>query len=361
MWLREYRKRQKEIQQKNRLRRQRMEGRAAAGEKAGKEKKTGRKRRLLAVLIIAAAVAAVFFPARHFLSSDSRKTVIAGGSVYEQKEDVTTILLLGIDKRETLENETGLPADNGQSDMIWLIVADHRKKQIRILTIPRETMANVEEHHSDGSTQNVYEQICLQYAYGTTPQEGCSLTAEAVKNLLEDAPVDHVCAVSMGAVTRLVDAVGGVDIVMSNNYSIPDENWEHFIEYEAGSTVHMDGETAYRFIHYRDVEHLYTNLDRMNRQQDFLTAFTAALKETIKSRPWKILGLLKELKPYYYTDLSFVEMLRLAATALSANISEIERIQIPGTETHVGRYDQYLPDQEKLREMMLEIFYEKKR
>ena len=68
-----------------------------------------------------------------------------------------------------------------------------------------------------------------------------------------------------------------------------------FIDTE-GSTVHMDGETAYRFIHYRDVEHLYTNLDRMNRQQDFLTAFTAALKETIKSRPWKISGLLKELK-----------------------------------------------------------------
>ena len=182
-----------------------------------------------------------------------------------------------------------------------------------------------------------------------------------IKNLLEEAPVDYTCAVSMGAITKLVDAVGGVDIVMSNNYSIPDENWVDFIHYDAGSTVHMDGETAYRFIHYRDVEHLYTNLDRMNRQQDFLTAFTAALKETIKSRPWKIPGLLKELKPYYYTDLPFTEMLRLAVTALFADLSEIERIQIPGTEVHVGRYDQYLPEEEKLREMMLEIFYEKQR
>lgn len=326
-----------------------------------REKKAGRWKLLPVVLVIVGVVVAAVCLTSAPFSSKSSRTVIAGGETYVQRADITTILLLGIDKRETLENESGRPADNGQSDMIWLIAVDHSADQIRIITIPRETMADVEEHYSDGSVRKVYEQVCLQYAYGTTPEEGCALTEETIKNLLEEAPVDYTCAVSMGAITKLVDAVGGVDIVMSNNYSIPDENWVDFIHYDAGSTVHMDGETAYRFIHYRDVEHLYTNLDRMNRQQDFLTAFTAALKETIKSRPWKISGLLKELKPYYYTDLPFSEMLRLAVTALSADLSEIERIQIPGTEVHVGRYDQYLPEEEKLREMMLEIFYEKQR
>ena len=320
-----------------------------------------RRKGLLAGLTIAAVALMVavliFFP----FSSDSSRTMIVGGKVYERREDITTILLLGIDKRKTLENESGLPADNGQSDMIWLIVADHGADQIQVITIPRETMADVEEHYSDGSTRKVYEQICLQYAYGTTPEEGCALTADAVKNLLADAPIDYTCAVSMGAVTKLVDAVGGVDIAMSNNYSIPDENWADFIHYDAGSTVHMDGEAAYRFIHYRDVEHLYTNPDRMNRQQDFLTAFASALKETIKSRPWEIPGLLRELNLYYYTDIPFTAMPRLAVTALSADLSGIERIQIPGIEVHMGRYDQYLPEEEKLREMMLEIFYEKKR
>lgn len=361
MWLREYRKRQKEIQQKNRLRRARMKKQRDLLPERAVEKRIGRRRGLLACLIIMAiALTAVFLFFSPF-SSGTGRTVLIGGEAYEQKEDITTILLLGIDKRETLENESGRPADNGQSDMIWLIAADHRENRIQVITIPRETMTDVEEHYSDGSVRNVYEQICLQYAYGTTPEEGCALTEKAVKNLLKEAPVDYTCAVSMGAITRLVDAVGGVDIVMSNNYSIPNADWTDFVYYEAGSTVHMDGETAYRFIHYRDVEHLYTNLDRMNRQQDFLTAFTVALKEKVMSRPWEIPGLLKELKPYYYTDLPLTEMLRFALTALSADLSEIERIQIPGTEVHVGRFDQYLPEEEQLQEMMLEIFYEKKR
>lgn len=338
-----------------------MKNQAEANGKSQTEKKTGRWRLLMAIFAIAVTLIAAVCLMSVLFSSESSRTVIVGGEVYERREDITTILLLGIDKRDILENESGRPADNGQSDMIWLIVADHGSDQIQVITIPRETMTDVEEHYSDGSMRKVYEQICLQYAYGTTPEEGCALTAEAVINLLEEAPIDYTCAVSMGAVTKLVDAVGGVDIAMSNNYSIPNEDWTDFIYYEAGNTVHMNGETAYRFIHYRDVEHLYTNLDRMNRQQDFLEAFTVALKEKVMSRPWEIPGLLKALKPYYYTDLPLPEMLRLALTALSADLSEIKRIQIPGTEVHVGRYDQYLLEEDQLQEMMLKIFYEKKR
>lgn len=341
MWLKGQSERQKEIRNKNRMRKNRW------------------RKILLGVLVLMAAIIAticfVFSP----FSPDSTRTVTVGGETYKQKDGITTILLLGIDKRETLENESGQPAYNGQSDMLWLLVVDREKNHIQVITVPRETMADVEEHYSDGSTRKVYEQICLQYAYGTTPEEGCELTETAVKNLLQEAPVDYTCAVSMGAITKLVDAVGGVDIVMSNDYSVPDENGVDFVQYTAGCTVHMDGETAYRFIHYRDVDHLYTNLDRMNRQQDFLMAFATPLQELIKSRPWEIPGLLKELKAYYYTDLSFAEILRLSVTVLSADLSEIERIQIPGREVHVGRYDQYLPKEEELQEMILEIFYEK--
>ena len=146
-----------------------------------KEKKAGRWKLLPVVLVIVGVVVAAVCLTSAPFSSKSSRTVIAGGETYVQRADITTILLLGIDKRETLENESGRPADNGQSDMIWLIAVDHSADQIRIITIPRETMADVEEHYSDGSVRKVYEQVCLQYAYGTTPEEGCALTEETIK------------------------------------------------------------------------------------------------------------------------------------------------------------------------------------
>ena len=109
MWLKGQSERQKEIRNKNRMRKNRW------------------RKILLGVLVLMAAIIAticfVFSP----FSPDSTRTVTVGGETYKQKDGITTILLLGIDKRETLENESGQPAYNGQSDMLWLLVVDREK------------------------------------------------------------------------------------------------------------------------------------------------------------------------------------------------------------------------------------------
>ena len=78
-----------------------------------KEKKAGRWKLLPVVLVIVGVVVAAVCLTSAPFSSKSSRTVIAGGETYVQRADITTILLLGIDKRETLENESGRPADNG--------------------------------------------------------------------------------------------------------------------------------------------------------------------------------------------------------------------------------------------------------
>ena len=86
MWLKGQSERQKEIRNKNRMRKNRW------------------RKILLGVLVLMAAIIAticfVFSP----FSPDSTRTVTVGGETYKQKDGITTILLLGIDKRETLEN-----------------------------------------------------------------------------------------------------------------------------------------------------------------------------------------------------------------------------------------------------------------
>ena len=358
-WLSEKRERRRRISRKNEGRKRRM---SETAEEAGKKEKKhgGRSQRWLILLPAAATVMTLIFVFFVFSGGPDRRAVIVESEVYYEREDLTTILLLGIDQRDTLENETGKAGDNGQADMIWLVMADRDTGDVKVITIPRETMVEVEEYHASGAyAETTRRQICLQYAYGRNSTEGCELTERAVKRLLENVPVDYTCAVSMGAITRLVDAAGGVDVAMTNTYSVPNEDYSAFVTYEAGTTAHMDGEEAYRFVHYRDIQHLYTNLDRMDRQQDFLTAFADALKDLIRQHPLEIPGLFRELEPYYTTDLTLGELLRLAWVGLRMEVSDLQRIQIPGEEIHVGRYDQYETNDRVLRDLVLELFYEK--
>lgn len=63
------------------------------------------------------------------------------GVTYEQKMDVTSLLMIGIDKAST--DEIKGYRDGGQSDFLLLLVLDHKNKTIRQLQIDRDTMTSV--------------------------------------------------------------------------------------------------------------------------------------------------------------------------------------------------------------------------
>lgn len=330
------------------------------------EKRTGKKRNhfcvwkaVLPAVAVAVIVSGVILA--HQQGDGSRQAVVVDGTVYYAKENLMVLMFLGVDLRGEIENPSGLAGDNGQSDMVWLIVLDHEENTVQIITIPRETMVEVEEYSAEGTYRGtVEEQICLQYAYGTDSETGCRLACEAVNRLLgSNVSIQQYFAVSMGAISEVVDTVGGVDVSMSDDYAIIFDGETELVYYTKGSTVHMDGTEAYSFVHYRDTDNYFTNLVRMSRQEDFLNAFSGQLISMIKKHPVQLLQCVRELQAYYTTNLSRMELIRLSLTVARSGISEWERTQIPGTETHVGDYDQYLVDEEALQVMILDTFYEK--
>ncbi len=282
--------------------------------------------------------------------------IAAGNENYIERPGVTNILILGSDLRGAIENDMETLGGTGQADFVCLLSVDHFNKKVSVLSIPRDTLVEVQECDISGNpTKKVLEQLCLQYAYSTSSRQGCELMAERVSELLGGTAVDYYCAISLGVIEGIVDEFGGVDVAMSADYQVLEDT------YPAGSVVHMYGEEAKIFLHYRDVDHYYTNLDRMARQKDFIRAFVPVAMAKIKQDPKMLKRLMDKYQNYVTYYLPTEEWPGLVWAALRYDINLDEAYVLPGEDTHQGRYDAYVVDEEAARSLILELYYQKMR
>lgn len=283
---------------------------------------------------------------------NAESSIIYDGKAYQKKENLTTILVLGIDRRGSIENESGRVGRNGQSDMIWVVTLDKDTDEVQVITIPRETVVDVKEYFMGRSGyQTVREQICLQYASGKSSQEGCELVKERVEELL-GISMDYYCAFSMEAISTIVDAVGGVTVTMTEDYEIPEHT------YSAGETVTLTGEEAYEFVHYRDIERYGTNLERMARQKEFLKALIPTVKSKLKKNWLLPFQMYRDLEECMTTDIPMWKLPSFAWTAMKSDFDAENILRIPGEDIHVDKYDQYIVEENELKQLMVDIFYD---
>ena len=81
---------------------------------------------------------------------NTESSIIYDGKAYQKKENLTTILVLGIDQRGSIESGTGRAGSNGQSAMMWVVVIDKDTDEVQVITIPRETAVDVDEYYVNG-------------------------------------------------------------------------------------------------------------------------------------------------------------------------------------------------------------------
>ena len=71
----------------------------------------------------------------------------------------------------------------------------------------------------------------------------------------------------MSVVSKLNDAVGGVDVVIPESANGLEKGWT------TGAEVHLEGDAAYQFIHYRDTAQEQSAEARLERQKQYLKKF----------------------------------------------------------------------------------------
>ena len=270
-------------------------------------------------------------------------SITYNGKRYEKNTAIDTILFLGIDTSDLSREGVGID-EGGRSDTIVLFVIDNENETITPLEINRDTMVNVDIYDNDGNylTQGL-KQLTMQYSYGDNPKKASNLTKEKISDLLCRTRIDGVISLTMDGIEPIVDSIGGVTLTLLSDETNLDPS------YVQGAVIHLDGAAAKDFVHIRDTEIRGSNMERMSRQ----TQFMIALFQCMKGQGSDIVDTMeKAAGDYLYEDIDADSMAHFVRYEYTGTV-----ITLPGENKTEGLHDEFYVDENKLTEIVLDLFY----
>lgn len=307
------------------------------GRKQMKKKKSGMKRFLFLLVFLLVLFGGMWY--------------LAVGRVYKQmnfekvdelsklplkEEGVINILLIGNDSRSA--------GEDGRSDAMILLSISNKTKKVYMTSLLRDMYVDIPGH--DGNRLNA------AYAYG-----GPTLLLETIKQNF-DIEINRYVLVNFQAFANLVDAVGGVDLELSNeevkwvNAYLNEYNLlegrditTDYLDESLSGMIHLNGPQALAYCRNR---YIGTDFERTNRQRKVLTAVSGKLPVTLATNSNE---LIEGLFPQLTTNLTQSECYSLSLQASKLLTYEIVQASIPVE----GSYQNA-----KIRKMdVLEVDFEK--
>ena len=278
---------------------------------------------LFILILIAAAVLAYFYFTPSFVVPQRVEETA-------DLKDTVNILLIGADYNEIGKTE-------GRSDSIMLVSLNFKTEEIFIMSIPRDTYAEVEGH---GKTK-----INHSFAYG-----GVELLLSSVENLL-NIPIDYYAATNFAGFEQVIDAMGGIDIEVDKDMDY--QTYYDHIQLEKGFQ-HLDGKQALQFVRYR--QDALGDIKRVERQQLFMQAVID------KMTSWQgILSLPSVISAAFDiidTDLAKSDIMRIALNVITWDLTDLQTETLPGDFAEINGLSYWQPDKEKLNALLREKIYQ---
>ncbi|HEY5476994.1 MAG TPA: LCP family protein, partial [Tepidiformaceae bacterium] len=172
------------------------------------------------------------------------------------------LVVMGMDLR---------PGDSeldGRTDSLMVVSIDPVTKQTSVLSIPRDLYVDIHPPQGGQYEDRINASFGVGANYGNSVSAGA---AQLEKDLQLDfgIEIDYYVWLDIRGVEQLVDALGGIDIVIPPELSVPswyytddDVTSPHFVSFPPGPQ-HLNGYNAVAFGRYRNDSDLY----RMKRQQ----------------------------------------------------------------------------------------------
>ena len=264
------------------------------------------------------------------------------GKRYEYNYHLKNMLFIGVDKsQEMTETEVG---QGGQADTLILLSMDRENKTTTLLQIPRDAMTDIDIYDINGEYLSTERgQISLQYAYGDGKKKSCRMMMTSVSELLYEIPIDSYLALGVDGIADITNLMGGVTLTVPEDYTDIDP------AFKAGETIVLAGEQAEKYVRYRDVNVSGSNTQRMERQAQFMEALARQMQG--KDTGW-YRQLLEGAKEYITMDLSVDEMERMKSYEMKETIEKV-----PGEVKQGEEHDEFIVDNEKLRDLVIKLFY----
>ncbi len=290
----------------------------------------------------------VFYAVPEQETAVPRKTLEYGGTEYFPRQDITTILVMGVDEEGPVA-DSGSYRNSGEADMVALVILDHVDRTYSILCLNRDTMLTMPALGLGGKQAgSFYGQLALAHTYGSGLEDSAENVRNTVSVFLNGVAIDYYVAMNMDAIPILNDAVGGVTVDVTDDFSAVDPAITR-------GQVTLRGQQALHFVRTRKDVGTQLNLSRMKRHESYMLGLAHALTVNIRRSDTFVAEVYEELSEYMVTDcsLNVVSGLLQRCTdyALKENVS-IEGENILGEE-----YYEFYPDEEKLLPLILRLFY----
>ena len=241
--------------------------------------------------------------------------VYSSGEMFKNS-DVMNILLVGSD-----EHTVGY-LDSARCDVNILVSINKKENTVKLVSFSR----GIAMPMLDGPYKGKYEWLTNCHTYAGTA---------AVLEAMEDAfkiEVDRYVRVNFNTVTRIVDAIGGIDMELTakearfmNNLDSP-KTQKNLVE----GMNHLDGATATYFARLRGVD---DDWYRMERQRKCIMAVVDKLKGSSFST---LNDLCDKILPRIRTNLTKLEMAELILYAPKFLEAEFDQMTIPIKNSYGG-------------------------
>ncbi len=283
-------------------------------------------------------------------------TALYEGETYAQRENVYTVLFIGID-RSAERVESGY-ADEELSLADTLIVAsiDLDTAEISLLSIPRDTITTIYTHTREGENNGYLEgQIATQYAYGGDSDDLRNQhTLESVERLLNGLTIDTYVTIDMDDIIAVTDLIGGVPITVPE-----DEYYCSYTGYEPGQWMLLEGETALQFVQYRDTTVFASCELRVERQKVFLDGAINRLYTIANEDVFDALDIAWQIYQLLDTNVPPLTLALIAPKLLDFTMDTLWMETLPGEASSTDLYEEYYCDTDALDVLILELFFEK--
>jgi LCP family protein required for cell wall assembly len=257
-----------------------------------------------------------------FIMDDEGNPILVSGA--DRKRDFFTILVIGADE------------EGGNTDTIMIASFDIQNGSYSVMSIPRDTMANVTRRHKKINS--------------AVPIGGVAQLKREVFDLV-GFNVDRYIYMELDGFEDIIDAIGGVeiDVPIRMRYRDPFQNL--VIDLEPGVQI-LDGEQALNFVRFRGYPD--ADLGRIRAQQQFMTAVIKQMTNPMNF--FRIPSIIRAVLNSTETDLTNGELIWLASKLRGISLEEVSMYTMPGEPIEWDNLSYYVAHERALLELINEKF-----
>lgn len=290
----------------------------------------------------------VLFPGSEAEGSGASKTITRNGVDYFPRQDITVMMVLGIDQYGPVES-SNYYRNEGSADSIMLLIFDETNEECTVLYVNRDTMLNMDVLGIKGNyAGTAYGQVALAHTYGSGLEDSCVNVKNTLQNFIHGMTVDYYVAMNMDAIPILNDAVGGVTVTVVDDFSKVDPSITM-------GEVTLTGEQVINFVRTRKDVGDQKNVTRMERQKAYVAGFLEQLYAKEHEEIDFLADVYGEVSPYLVSDCPLNTLNDMLSRYVNFDIKEV--VTPEGESMVVDGHYQFHVDEEELDELIVRLFY----